>query len=364
MDFKEIEQKNLNFYAPRFEVEIEGTNLLRKEVPITSVSVVEKLNNSARFSIQIDDEYDINTQEFKWLDNPLFHAGKDVIIKMGYGSNLHMMIVGKIETISSSLFSNATPTLKVEGYDLAYHFLKNASKEYQFNNKTDSEIAQEIVATFGSKVKLTASVDPTTEKHDKLTKTNRESFFNFLKKRALKINYELYVSVGTLYFIEKKEDPDELFTLEWGKNLNSFNPVVSTAGQLTKVENRSMDIKTKKVIVGTAKAGDENTQEKGKKKGSQVKKETGIEAKKVTHFRVDSNKESNNMTKGGLNKSTDKFITGSGSTIGIPELRCGVLIRLDKLGKRFSGKYRVKEVTHTIDTSGYKVNFTVKRNAE
>ncbi|KAF5424724.1 hypothetical protein C5S42_12385, partial [Candidatus Methanomarinus sp.] len=95
MDFKEIEQKNLNFYAPRFEVEIEGTNLLRKEVPITSVSVVEKLNNSARFSIQIDDEYDINTQEFKWLDNPLFHAGKDVIIKMGYGSNLHMMIVGK-----------------------------------------------------------------------------------------------------------------------------------------------------------------------------------------------------------------------------------------------------------------------------
>ncbi len=364
MKFEEIEQKNLNFYAPGFEVEIEGKNLLKEEVPITSVSVVEKLNDSARFSIQIDDEYDINNQEFKWLDNPLFHAGKDVTIKMGYGSNLHMMIVGKIETISSSLFSNATPTLKVEGYDLAYHFLKNASKEYQFNNKTDSEIAQEIVATFGSKVKLTASVDPTTEKHYKLTKTSRDSFFNFLKKRALKIDYELYVSARTLYFLKRKEDPDELFTLEWGKNLNSFNPTISTAGVLTEVENRWWDKNKKKVIVGTAKAGDENTQEKGKMKGSEVKKKTDREAKKVTHYSVTSNKESENRSKADLNRANDKFITGSGSTIGIPELRCGVLIRLDKLGKRFSGKYRVKEVTHTIDTSGYKVNFTVKRNAE
>ncbi|TKY92463.1 MAG: hypothetical protein C5S46_00540 [Candidatus Methanomarinus sp.] len=147
--------------------------------------------------------------------------------------------------------------MRVEGYDLAYHFLKNASKEYQFNNKTDSEIAQEIVATFGSKVKLTASVDPTTEKHYKLTKTSRDSFFNFLKKRALKIDYELYVSARTLYFLKRKEDPDELFTLEWGKNLNSFNPTISTAGVLTEVENRWWDKNKKKVIVGTAKAGDE-----------------------------------------------------------------------------------------------------------
>ncbi|TKY92462.1 MAG: hypothetical protein C5S46_00535 [Candidatus Methanomarinus sp.] len=99
-------------------------------------------------------------------------------------------------------------------------------------------------------------------------------------------------------------------------------------------------------------------------KGSEVKKKTDREAKKVTHYSVTSNKESENRSKADLNRANDKFITGSGSTIGIPELRCGVLIRLDKLGKRFSGKYRVKEVTHTIDTSGYKVNFTVKRNAE
>jgi len=364
MDFKEIEQKNLNFYAPRFEVEIEGTDLLRKEVPITSVSVIEKLNDSTRFSMQIYDHYDINTETFQWLDNPLFSIGKEVTIKMGYGANLHTMIVGKIETISSSLFSNASPTLKVEGYDLAYNFLKKASKEREFNNMTDSDIVSTIVGEFGSKAGLTASVDSTTQIHDKIIKTNRTSYFNFLMERASNIDYELYVSARTLYFVKKKEEQDELFSLEWGKNLNSFNPMMSTAGVITEVETRCWDEINKKVIVGKAKAGDERTQEKGKKKASEIAKEAGRDVKKVMIFPVCSAEEAANRSKARMNKASDSLITGSGSTLGIPELRSGVLIKLDKLGDRFSGKYRVKEVTHTIDTSGYKVNFTVKRNAE
>lgn len=358
MDFEEIEKKNLNFYSPRFEIEIDGQDLLKLGAPITSVEVNEKLNESTRFSLQIDDHYDIGSQTFQWLDNPVIHVGKNITIKMGYGANLHTMIVGKIETINSSMFSSGPPSLKVEGYDLAYSLLKKASEEEEFNNMKDSD----IVSRLAGKIGLTAVVDPTTEVHEKLIKN--ASYFNFLKQRAARIGYEFYVSARSIYFVKSKEDPEELFTLEWGKSLFSFSPSMSTAGIITEVESRGgWDAKNKKEIKGKAQAGDENTQEKGKKKGSEYVKESGVEVKKVIYYPVSSEEEAVNISKTKLNKASDGFIEGSGSTIGIPELRSGILIMLDRLGKRFSGKYRVKEVTHTIDSSGYKVNFIAKRNA-
>lgn len=358
MDFKEIEKKNLNFYAPRFEVESEGKNLLRKGAPITSVEVIEKLNDSARFSIQINDHFDVKTETFEWLDNPLFQVGKPVTIKMGYGANLQTMLIGRIENINSSLFSTASPTLGVEGYDLAYD-LKKPSDERSFDNVKDSDIAQ----TLAGEIRLTSVVDPTTVIHEKVIKKSDTSYFNFLKERAARVGYEFYVGARTLYFVNPKEDKDELFTLEWGKNLSSFNPTMSMAGVVTEVEVRGWDSKNKKEIIGGAGAGEERTQEKGKKKASEIAREAGKSVKKVIFWPVSSVEEATNVAKARISKASDSFIEGSGTTIGIPELRAGVIIGLDKLGRRFSGKYRVKEATHTIDTNGYKVNFTVKRNA-
>jgi len=360
MDFTELEKKNLNFYAPRFEVEIEKKNLLTLGVPITSVQVVEKLNDSAKFTLQIGDHFDIDKQKFEWLDNDLFNVGKKTTIKMGYGANLHTMIIGKIESIDSSLFSNAAPSLRVNGYDLAYRFLKKPSKEKSFDNVKYSDIVEKIATS----IDLSFSVDPTRQVFPKLVKSNKTSYFKFLLEKAKSIDYELYVSGRTLYFKKIKEDKDALFTLEWGKHLTNFNQSMSTAGVNTRVQTRSWDAVNKRPIIGNAEAGDERTQEKGKKKASIISKEAGNETETVICSNVKSDEEATNMSKSRLNTSSDKFITGSGGTIGIPELRSGILIGLDKLGTRFSGKYRVKECTHTIDSGGYKVSFTGKRNAQ
>jgi hypothetical protein len=50
-------------------------------------------------------------------------------------------------------------------------------------------------------------------------------------------------------------------------------------------------------------------------------------------------------------------ITGSGSTIGNPDIKPGKVINLVGLGSQFSGLYRITSATHTFDTSGYKTTF-------
>jgi uncharacterized protein involved in type VI secretion and phage assembly len=50
---------------------------------------------------------------------------------------------------------------------------------------------------------------------------------------------------------------------------------------------------------------------------------------------------------------------GSGSCVGIPELRAGQMIEVRGVGKRFSGMYRLRKVTHNIGDNGYRTSFEV-----
>ena len=47
------------------------------------------------------------------------------------------------------------------------------------------------------------------------------------------------------------------------------------------------------------------------------------------------------------------MVNGSGSTVGLPDLRAGIVLQIDGLGDRFSGRYFVTATTHTIGDSGY-----------
>ena len=69
------------------------------------------------------------------------------------------------------------------------------------------------------------------------------------------------------------------------------------------------------------------------------------------------------MARAELNRASDTLVEGSGECVGIPQIRTGVTIRLEKMGERFSGKYYVKGVTHTLNDSGYRTRFSVRRNS-
>jgi phage protein D len=159
-----------------------------------------------------------------------------------------------------------------------------------------------------------------------------------------------------------------------GKDLISFSPNLNTARLYSEVEVRGHNPEDPgKPIIGAAKAGDERPQEKNKKNNkkdnrkdtaSQVVAERHGTAKKViSNVLVRSKDHANAIAKAVLNKASDQYIEGNAEAVGIPEIRPGVCIEFKKMGERFTGKYYVISATHTINNSGYRTRFTVKRNA-
>ena len=51
----------------------------------------------------------------------------------------------------------------------------------------------------------------------------------------------------------------------------------------------------------------------------------------------------------------------TGSTIGLPDLRAGQVIKIKGVDYRFDGEYFVTQTTHTLDTNGYKTTFKARR---
>jgi len=361
---EKISLETLNFYAPRFEVKIENQRLTANIAKaIIDVSVEEKIDEGASFSVSVHDEFDLATQEFKWLDHKLSDVGNKITIKMGYENNLYTMVMGNITSIEPSFFADETPTLTIRGQDLSYDYIKRTAPERTFVDKSYSDIARIIASEAG----LLPITDEIKKFKPSVRKGSDESYYTFLKRLAKEIDFELKIDGQTMYFIKPTDDKKEILTLELGKDIISFRPRMRTTGLLTEVEVRGHNPRDPgKPIIGRAKAGEERKQEPGNKTGSQVaaeKLKIPPKPKVITNVIVNSVEHANALARAELNKASNTLIEGEAECIGIPQIRTGVNIILEKIGTKFKGKYYVKGTTHTINNSGYRTRFSVKKNA-
>jgi phage protein D len=359
------------FFAPAFKVEINGATLAADvSKNITDVSAIHELDTTDHFSLTIANPY----PKMRWThtsDADLFKEGSAIRIEMGYVDNLQVMVDGEITSISPSFPESGTPTVRVEGHS-RLHRLQGSGKTRTFQDVTDKEIVERIARDLN----LSPQAEETKTKHPYVIQFNQTDL-DFLKERAQYIHFEVLVEGTTLIFRKAKEDQSKAYTLVWGSPsksfdatksvlpLKHFNPTLNTLHQVNEVIVRGYDPKNKKPITGRAGAGDETTTMGGSQTGAQVAAQAfGSTREEV---RVDtpiaSQEEADQRARAVYNQRALQLVTGSGSTIGLPDLRAGRVIELDGLGPRFSGLYYVTQATHSISSGGYLTTFSVKRNA-
>ncbi|HMK56400.1 MAG TPA: hypothetical protein VK448_07175 [Dissulfurispiraceae bacterium] len=351
-----------NFYAPRFEVEINNSRLAANiSKAIMEVTIDEKMDEGASFRFTVNDEFDMAKQQFRWLDNPLFDLGNVVSIRIGYGGDLQEIALGTISGLEPSFFSGELPTIVVSGHDMSYDYLKRSTPERTFTDQAYSDIAR----TIASEAQLQSAVDDTPKFEPFIRKNNNDTYYSFLESLAGKAGFTFSIDRRTMNFCKPKDDRKEIITLSLGKDIISFSPRMNTTEIVTEVEVRGHNPRDPNTpIVGSARAGGERVQEPGKRTASQVASDRSGDIKRViTGVIVDSIAHANAVAEAELNRRSDTFIEGDVASIGIPEIRPAVTVKLDKLGRKFSGKYYVTETSHSIGNNGYQMRFKVKRNA-
>ncbi len=357
-----------SFFAPAFQIKIDGTPAAMDVAKsITDVRVTLARDAMDQVSLTLANPY----PKLRWThseDAKLFSERSAVEIQLGYRDALQKVFSGEITSITPSFPESGVPTVRIDAAT-RLHLLTQDRKTRPFTNKRDSDIATQIA----QELHLSADVDPTGEQFPYLIQVERTDL-EFLLERARRIHYRLWVDDKTLHFKKADEDDTTSYTLVWSGGqkgfepdadtlpLRSFTPTLNTLEQPTEVVVLSQDPKTREPIKATATSSD-LVAKAGATSGAEVASAAGQTATRTISLPVASHDEADAIAKAVFNELAASFVTGSGTTIGIPDLRAGSVVTLLGLGDRFNGDYYVTEATHSIGAGGYTTAFRVRRNA-
>jgi uncharacterized protein len=346
--------------VPVCDVLINGKSWTAEEkAHVASVTVDERLDAAGMLTFELFEPGGHNPKP-SWLDDiERFAISSEIEIKMGYAGDLETLAVGEITGLDPSFARDRLPRLTVRGYDRR-HRLQRGRKTRPFVQQKDSDIAAQIA----EEAKLTAETTDSQVTHDYVLQDNKTDW-DFLSERARSIKYEVRVEGKKLIFRPVANAESEALTLSLAEDLLNFQVRLSSVGQVTEVAVRGWDPKEKKAVVGQARTGDEDSTMGGQQSGSALAESAfGSAVEPVGSRPVMSQAEADQMARALLNQRLLELVTGSGSCLGRTDLRSGKVIRIEGVGKSFSGQYYVTGATHSYSPQGgYRTNFSVRRNA-
>ena len=358
-----------DFYVPYFQVKIagrpQGQDVVRD---IQQVSYKDNITEIDSFDITINN-WDAQTRAYKYSDSDLFDPGKELELWMGYygKDKLRLMVRGQITALHPSFPSGGGSTLAISGLNVL-HKLRTKQESHSYESKTDSEIAEEVADRLGIDIQTDSAPDE--KRFDYLFQDNQYDII-FLMERARRIGYDLFVDEQgengqagqpLLRFGRSLQVRQGTYQLTYGRSLIEFKPELTTANQVSEVTVRGWDAVNKKKIEQTAKRSEISIKGVGAAGGQAAIEQSFNQRKEIVATKpIESDAEAKTLALRTLEENAKDMVKGSGSTVGLPDLRAGNVVTIDGLGKRFSGRYFITSSTHAMGDGGYTTQFECRR---
>lgn len=330
-------------------VTLDGSEVQRPVVQkLLEVVVDQHSHLPDMFTIRLHDT------DLELLDNGPFDLTKKVEIEAAKedGETVSLM-KGEITALEPSFDEGMVAELVVRGYDQS-HRLYRETKSKAYLNMKDSDLASEIARAAG----LQAEIDPTKTVYEHIYQHNQSDLV-FLMQRAWRIGYECFVDDGKLYF-RKPSLGSAGVTLTWGGDLSSFRPRMTLAEQVDEVIVKGWDVDKQTPIVGKAQKGCLYPKIEESKDGASWARAFGSGKLVILDQPVVSQAEADALAAARLDEISGAFIEAEGEAFRRPDIRAGRMVKLEALGKRFSGIYLVTAATHVYTAEGLQTTFTVR----
>jgi len=296
--------------------------------------------------------------DFEWSRQDLIKIGQELKISFGNHDDKGSvpMFIGEAVAMEVDGGLQAELVMRIRAYDRS-HRLHRGRFTKAFLNVKDSDIATTVAGSVG----LKADVQETQGVHDWVAQNNQTNW-EFLQERASIHGFELQVSDKTLVFKPPPSAEREEVPLRWDTELLSFRATQATNEQLKQVPLRDWDPINKKEIVGHAENPNHlpELKEGENHGGNAAKSAFQKEAMMVTAREAVFNQtQADRLAQSILDELAGAFITVQGTAMGNPHLQLGSKVDLQSLGKQFSGKYQVTQITHRFEPERYEIDFEV-----
>jgi phage protein D len=358
-----------SLYLSEPKIQIEGQDAspeLMKD--LLEITVEESLHLPAMFTLVIHNSYlsTVERAEYQeWRHEKLFKIGTQ--IKIGFISSTTQdsnfkkkdeqnLIEGEVTAIEVHFNEKTEAPIIIRGYDVS-HRLHRGRYNRSFLNQMDSDIVKQIIGETGISP---GKIDSSGVNHEYVFQENQTNM-EFLRERAARIGYELFIQDGKLNFCQPESK--ESLSLKWLNEISKFSVRVTNAEQVKAVEVRSWDFTQKKLItseVTAEKVITETGNGKGSKTSTAFKGKPSNPKMIVVDKPVATENEAKKMAQALCDELGGEFVYADAQAYGNPKIRPGRVINIQDIGDRYSGKYYVTETRHFYNQRVYTTNFSVR----
>ena len=351
-----------SYYVPDFELELQGQPIpavLRASV--TKVHFEESLEAADRVEVEFAN------QGLQLLDHPLFELGASMQLSLGYRpAGITQVFKGNVTGVDPVFPASGMPTITISAHDYMAR-LTEGTKERSFPWFLPDSLIAVIVA--GENFLITEP-DPAAAAVGALNVFNQEprsqykqSDYKFLRQIAAEYGFDMWVDGDFMNFrFLLPELPPPPVALTWGQSLVEFSPHHTSIGEAVAITLKVwiQEIKTE-LAVQARWDGDTLSFRVIPAMFAELDQSVDVSIG-YPDIPLDNPVDAVKWVLGDLRRRINNRTTGKGTSIGDPRLRVGQVISLLGLGQTFSGSnYRLTSVSHTLDSSGYKTGFDVRR---
>lgn len=373
-------------FGPMFAVEISGNPL-----PPALRGAIASITWTAGIEGSDSVEVTFANQNLQWLDNPLLAVNNGFQLSVGYAPDpLELVFVGEITGVEPSFPNSGMPTIHVTAHDFLQRLTHGKpDRAFSINLPTigtlplpDPIVAGLVSATnllvpdldpIGAALSTLMSLvsyilAPQEAQHSVRTQSGQTDF-DFLTTIAKDNGWEMYIDHTlepqgyVLRFQFLMQDYSPSVTLQWGQSLMDFTPRLTTVGDIWGVTARiwiaSLQIEFVIMVNWDYDTASFNLMiYPGLGDLTSI---LGPNASQAVSIKPTGFPTALREVLSELLPRLNNRLTGTGSTIGNPAIKPGKVINLAGLGSQFSGLYRITSATHTLDASGYRTNFKVRK---
>ncbi|MEV8115375.1 VgrG-related protein [Streptomyces xiamenensis] len=278
------------------------------------------------------------------------------------------LLTGSVTALEIEIDDTGTFTV-VRGLDESHRLLRGR-RVASYQNMTLADICAQVARRAGLRPGTVDVAGPVLEHVAQPNCTDWE----FLRALAADAGAQVYVADGMLHVVRPAEaggapDPSARarhspLVLEAGDNLLRCRAGISAAEQVSAVEVRGWDVRTKQPLVARAEAGTAATLDLGVTAG-QVSEPFGAAEFVVAGASYGTQAQVDQVAKALAATIAGSFAELEAVIRGNPEVRAGSAVTLTGVGAPFEGRYTVTTSRHVFDPlRGYETWLTVSGQQE
>ena len=306
---------------------------------LTSVRVEQSVQLPDAFTLRFDDP------DFELLDQMRFTPGTKVDVGFAAEGGPVVLTRGEVTALSIEQGPTGRHEMVVSGMD-ATHRLAHQPKTRSYQQMTDADIVDQVARDYG----LTTEVDATRQVHEYVLQSS-VSDLAFLRARASLLGFDLWIADNKLYFKQVPTSSTSPPVLTWRRNLTKFKVRFSAAERCDEVTVRAWDPVAKRPIIGSAQTGDTGTTATlARDLGDAARQGFGSVTRFAGQVPVQTQAEADALAASLLLKASGEEVIARGEAVGDPRLTAGATVKIEGMGPRLSGEYRVTSAEHIYAT--------------